>query len=102
MSNDITELRTHLFDTLRGLKDGSMKLETAQAINETAQTIINSAKVEVDHMKVAGGCSGFISSRENGAPQFANGQSQTTKTQNGTKTVTQVPGATITQHKIGG
>ena len=101
MNNDITELRTHLFDTLRGLKDGSMKLETAQAINNTAQTIINTAKVEVDHMKVAGGCSGFIASAD-GTPKLAPGQSRTIQTQDGTKTVTQLPGATVTQHKMRG
>lgn len=94
MSNDINELRTHLFDTLRGIKDGSMKLETAQAINETAQTIINAAKVEVDHMKVAGGCSEFMSSNGS-APSISH-------TRTGTKTVTQIPGATVTQHKIAG
>lgn len=98
--NDITELRTHLFDTLRGLKDGSMKRETAQAINDTAQTIINTAKVEVDHMKVVGGCSDFISG-EDGTPKLPHGQSNTTQTQSGTKTVTQLlPGATVTQHRM--
>lgn len=84
--NNITELRTHLFDTLRGLKDGSMKIETAQAINDTAQTIVNTAKIEVEHMKVAGGCSGFI----------VEGGSTTTKTQGGVKTVTN--GGAVTKH----
>ena len=97
MSNDITELRTHLFDTLRGIKDGSMKLETAQAINQTAQTIINSAKVEVDHIKVAGGCSEFIGAESSSLP----GLPQTMRTANGTKTVTSLPGiGTVTQHKL--
>lgn len=96
MSNDINELRTHLFDTLRGIKDGSMSLETAQAINGTAQTIINSAKVEVDHMKVAGGCSSFIA-----ADDVPSGSMKTQLT-GGVKTVTQIPGATITRHKMGG
>lgn len=61
MSNDITELRTHLFDTLRGLKEGTMKIETAKAINDTAQTIINSAKAETDMLALVGGQgTGFI------------------------------------------
>lgn len=61
MSNDITELREHLFSTLRGLKDGSVKIETAKAINDTAQTIINSAKVEVEMVELVGGRgTGFI------------------------------------------
>lgn len=100
MTNDITELRQHLFDTLRGIKDGSMKIESAKAINETAQTIINTAKVEVDHMKLNGGCSRFISVYDN--PALFTGQTQTTATQGGTKTVTQFPGGSVTQHRMGG
>ena len=61
--NDITALRATLFETLRGLSDKEKPLEIdrAKAINEVAQTIINSAKVEVDALKVIGGTgSGFI------------------------------------------
>lgn len=61
--NDIIELRKVLFDTLRGLRDKQdpMDLDRAKAINETSQSIINSVKVEVDHMKLTGGKgSGFI------------------------------------------
>lgn len=62
-TNDITTVRTALFDTLRGLgnKNEPMDIERAKAINEVAQTIINSAKVEVDALRVIGGTgSGFI------------------------------------------
>ena len=31
--SDIDTLRTHLFDTLAGLKDGSISLDKAKAIN---------------------------------------------------------------------
>jgi len=61
--NDIVELRASLFDTLRALsdKDKPMQLDRAKAINETAQTIINSVKAEYDALKVIGGSgSGFI------------------------------------------
>lgn len=61
MSNDITELRRHLFDTLRGIKDGTIKPEAAKLINETAQVLINTAKVEVDMLATIGGKgTGFI------------------------------------------
>lgn len=64
MSNDITELRSVLFDTLRDLrnKDAAIDIERVDAINDIAQTIIQSAKVEVDHMRVTGGASssGFL------------------------------------------
>ena len=60
-TNNVTELRTHLFDALRGLKDKTMDIDRAKAIADVSQTIINSAKVEVDYLRVAGGTgSGFI------------------------------------------
>ena len=49
--NNITELRVILFDTLRGLKDKTIDIEHAKAISDTAQVIINSAKVEADYAK---------------------------------------------------
>jgi hypothetical protein len=63
--NDITEVREHLFSALRGLtdKDAPMEIERAKAVADVAQTIINSAKVEVDFLKISGGNgSGFIPS----------------------------------------
>jgi hypothetical protein len=62
-TNNITAVRDVLFDTLRGLgnKDEPMDIDRAKAINEVAQTIINSAKVEVDALRVIGGTgTGFI------------------------------------------
>lgn len=61
MSQTINDLRTHLFAALDGLSNGSMDIDRAKAISDVSQTIINSAKVEIDHMKVAGGTgSSFI------------------------------------------
>jgi hypothetical protein len=56
-SENITELRTHLFATIRGLRDKNapLDIERAKAISEVAKTIIASAKVEVDYLKLAGG-----------------------------------------------
>lgn len=62
-TNDITAVRAVLFDALRQLgdKDNPMELDRAKAITDVAQTIINSAKVEVDALRVIGGTgSGFI------------------------------------------
>ena len=39
----------------RDLRAGKVDLDRAQAIRETAQTIINSAKVEVDYVKATDG-----------------------------------------------
>lgn len=64
MSNDITELRGILFDTLRDLrnKEVTVDLDRIAATNDIAQTIIHTAKVEVDHMRATGApsSSGFL------------------------------------------
>lgn len=58
MSHTINDLRGHLFDALKGLKDKSMDIETAKAISDISQVIVNSAKVEVDFAKATGQKSG--------------------------------------------
>lgn len=54
MKNRIEDLRNHLFATIEALSDKEepMDLDRAKAISEVAQTIINSAKVEVEFLKV--------------------------------------------------
>lgn len=97
--NSITDLREHLFATLRGLtdKESPMDIERARAVSDIAQTIINSAKVEVDAMRVAGGSgSGFF-------PALPDAQNvSSSETAAGMKTVTRLPGATVTQHRLRG
>lgn len=91
--NTITELRTHLFDTLQQLKDKDkpMDIERAKTIADVAQTIINSAKVEVEHMRIAGGKgSGFI-------PELASPGAPA-----GTKVITDQPGVRVTRHTLAG
>lgn len=61
--NDITALRKSLFETLAALQDkeNPMDIERAKVVSEIGQVIINSAKVEVDFIKVAGGKgTGFV------------------------------------------
>jgi len=64
MQNRIEDLRNHLFATLEALQDDEnpMDITRAKAISDVAQTIINSAKVEVDFLKATGARrgSGFI------------------------------------------
>lgn len=69
MKNKLTDLRNHLFATLEALQDedNPMDLARAKAIAEVAQTVINSAKVEVDFIHAIGGDSrgtGFIQIEE--------------------------------------
>jgi hypothetical protein len=59
--NKIEDLRDHLFEIIEMLKENDMELEKAKAIADIAQVIVNSAKVEVDFIKVVhGNGSGFI------------------------------------------
>lgn len=51
--NTMTDLRNHLFEVMEQLKDDEkpMDLQRAKAVVDVAQTIINSAKVEVDFLQ---------------------------------------------------
>lgn len=77
--SDITQLREHLFATLKDLRDPQkpLDIERAKAIADVAQVVINSAKVEVDHMKLTGGKgSGFITEQlpKPGQPRLVKGR----------------------------
>ena len=48
----IDDLREQLFDTIEMLKSGQMTIETAKVIAEVGQVVINSAKAEIDFIKV--------------------------------------------------
>jgi len=58
--NRMEDLRNHLFETLEALRDEDkpMDIDRARAVSEVAQTIIDSAKVEVRYLEVTGGESG--------------------------------------------
>lgn len=49
------DLRTALFATLEGVKNGTVAIDQARAVNEIGKTLIDSAKVEVDYLRVSGG-----------------------------------------------
>lgn len=88
-NENIADLRSHLFGALRGLSDKSMDIDRAKAIADVGQTIINSAKVEVDYMKVSGGPgSGFIAADKK--PVLPNGSA----------VIDQKPGVTVTRHTL--
>ncbi|HJW81971.1 MAG TPA: hypothetical protein VJ396_06980 [Acidiferrobacterales bacterium] len=64
MKNKIEDLRNHLFATLEALQDkeNPMDIERAKVISGVAQTLINSAKVEVDFINATGAVgTGFVS-----------------------------------------
>lgn len=79
----IDDLRGHLFATLAALRDKEtpMDIDRAKAVAEVAGKIIESAKVECDHMKLTGSTgSGFIPQIEHkpepGQPRLIKGASQ--------------------------
>jgi hypothetical protein len=54
--NRMSDLRDHLFETLEALKDreNPMDIDRAKAVCQVAQTLIDSARVEVKAMEVVG------------------------------------------------
>lgn len=70
MKNKLPDLRDHLFEAIEMLKAGDIEIDKAQAINSLAQTLVASAKVEVDYVKNVGGMNDRIDFIEgNPAPQ---------------------------------
>lgn len=68
MRNKITDLRNHLFATIESLLDeeNPMDIKRASAVAEVAAVIVESAKVEVIHMKISGQSgTGFIPLADN-------------------------------------
>lgn len=50
MHKNLSNLRDILFETLEGLKNGTIDIDRAKVISEVAKVIIDSAKVEVDYI----------------------------------------------------
>lgn len=51
MSYGIEDLRRRLFETIDGVKAGTVSLDQARQISDLSQVIVNSAKVEVEYVK---------------------------------------------------
>jgi hypothetical protein len=100
MNNDITALREELFRTLRELRSGKIDVDIAKVINDTAQVIVNSARVELDHIKVVGGSSRFVPP-EHGLEKAGLAAPQVKQTAHGQQTSVAVPGGQVHQHLIG-
>lgn len=67
MKNDMNALREELFATLRALRDedNPMDIARARAISEVSKVLTETAKVEVDYLKVTQGTdTGFIKPAE--------------------------------------
>jgi hypothetical protein len=51
MSYGIEDLRRRLFETIDGVRNGTVSLDQARQISDLSQVIVNSAKVEVDYVR---------------------------------------------------
>lgn len=104
--NDINELRTHMFETLRGLrdKDNPLDIDRAKAVSDIAKTIIDSVRVEVDFLRATGENrgTGFIvlldASADNPPQSTRNSIQMLRNDKNGKTTVEQRDGMTITRN----
>jgi hypothetical protein len=101
MSKNITDLRSILFDAIEGVKAGKLDLDKAKTINELSRTLVDTARAEIDHVKIAGGIGSDFLANQTQRPALP-GETRREATGNGVKTITQMPGATITQHKMRG
>ena len=53
-SQTIDDLRRVLFDTISAVKAGQMDITKASVINDLSRTVVDTAKVEVDFLRVTG------------------------------------------------
>lgn len=81
--NTISDLRKHLFDAIAGVRDGSMDIDKAKTVAELSKVVVDSARVEVDFMKVrgeTGNGTGFIPEEKQitapGTPRLVRGKAQ--------------------------
>ncbi len=70
MSKNIDDLRTFLFETLEGLKDGSINPAVANAINTVSKTVIDTAKTEIEFLRVSGSISSAFLEPPKKVPQL--------------------------------
>mgnify|MGYP000932237810 CR=1 FL=1 len=96
MSKNVSDLRAVLFDAIESVKNGSLELDKARAINDLSKTVIDTARAEAEYADVT---SDFITQAS--APALPSGTHREASG-SGTKTITQLPGATVTQHKMRG
>lgn len=80
-TNNITELRGELFDTIKLLKAGKLQVDQARAVAELAGRVIDSARAETEFVKAFGGrgvmpASGFIGQARK--PDTLDGQARIT------------------------
>ena len=77
--HSIDDLRKRLFETIDGVKAGTINLEQARTISELSQVVVNSAKVEVEFLRATDGSeSKFLAGAKQEKPPLPPGITGTT------------------------
>ena len=69
----IQDLRRRLFETIDGVKAGTIDIERARMVSDISQVIVNTAKVEVDYLRATGGGESTFIDSAVGADNLPNG-----------------------------
>lgn len=94
MSSNIDEVRSHLMATLADLRsrEKPMEVERARAVAQVAAVIVDTARVEVDYLRVTGQSSSAF---------METGDAERIETKpTATGEVTRMPG--VTRHRLAG
>lgn len=94
MSN-AAQLNQFLFETLQGVKDGTVDAEKAKSITGIAQTMINNARAEIDFLKANGSVNSAYFAKP--SPPALTNQEQPNPAAQTQPETRQINGKTITQ-----
>ena len=75
----IADLRRRLFETIDGVKAGTIDIEKAKLVGDLRQVIVNTAKVEVDYLRATGGGESTFIHTAIGADNLPNGITSITR-----------------------
>lgn len=91
----VTELQAFLHQSLQDVRDGKMDTEKAKAITGLANTLVSSAKAEIEFAKVTGSVDSQFFKEEHGLTRLTNAEK--TITPNGGLVKKDGP---VTTHKL--
>ena len=78
-TNTIEDLRRRLFETIDGVRDGSIDIDKAKLVGDLSQVIVNTAKVEVEYLRTTGGGESTFIDTAIGADNLPNGITSITR-----------------------
>ena len=76
--HSIDDLRKRLFETIDGVKAGTINLDQARTISELSQVVVNTAKVEVEFLRATDGNESKFLAGAKKEPQLPTGITGTT------------------------